>query len=70
MKGFLSFIPFAFTLVPPDMKIQVARTWCLEILFGILFIKFIDISMNKLATFGYVVDDFLLRKFKIISENF
>ena len=51
MKWFLSFSPLAFTLVPPDMTIQVARAWCLEILFGIVLIKFIASSNDKLSDF-------------------
>jgi len=41
----------------------------LEILFGVLT-EFMVYSMEKLATFGFVVGDYLPRKLTFISENF
>ena len=50
-----SFSTLAFTLVPPDTTIQVAKTWCLANLFGIVLKNVIVYSMIKLATFSCVV---------------
>jgi len=71
MKGFLPFNPLAFTHVPPDVRVQsCSRTRYLKILFGNLFTKFMVYFDEEINTFGYVVDFFLPRKFKLISENF
>ena len=41
----------AFTLVPQDMKIQVARTWSLEILYFIVLSKFIAYFDEEIKDF-------------------
>ena len=46
-----SFNTLAFILVPPDMKIQFAKTWYLEIPFGIVFIKFIVYFDEEISDF-------------------
>jgi len=50
-------------------NLSCARTWCLETQFRILFTKSIVYFDEERATFGYVVDVFLPRKLKLISEN-
>ena len=64
--------PLAFTHVPPDVT---TSKLCEDLMFvnsvwHCAYKNLWFISMKKLATFGYIVDVFLSRKFKFISENF
>jgi hypothetical protein len=67
----LSFNPLAFTHVPPDVT---TSKLCGDSIFGNsvwqCVYKIKVYSVKKLETFGYVVDVFLPRKFKLISEKF
>jgi hypothetical protein len=47
VKGFLSFSPLVFTLVPKDMTIEVARTLFLEIPLGFVLTNFIAYFHEK-----------------------
>jgi hypothetical protein len=59
VKGFLSFNTLPFTNIPPDVAVQsCAGTRRLEILFGVVFTKFMVYLINKLATFSYAVGVF------------
>jgi hypothetical protein len=72
VKGFLSFMPLAFTRVPPD---ATTSKLCEDFMFG-KSVWYIVFKVNKLANFGHVVGvvyhrnlNLFLRFVKLVSQR-